>query len=138
MYQNYCGWLGWIQFTRIACLLHSFAVSSCSCCVDPSVTINSEQSLNLFKKSKPIKFKILSPNACTAISCTWFYRPSRKMSYRHTDTHTHKPTIYCMPLAHVHQGVIITSKISLRKQKHVYNNVWILLLILMCRLLREM
>ena len=34
-----CGWLGQIQFARIACLLRSFAVSSCSCCIDPSVKI---------------------------------------------------------------------------------------------------
>ena len=37
--QNYCGWLGWIQFARIVCLLQGFAVNSCSCCIDPSFKI---------------------------------------------------------------------------------------------------
>ena len=85
---------------------------------DPSVTINKEQSLNLFKKSKTIKFEILSPYTCTAFASTWFLLTIEECKLQ-TYTHTHTQTDYCMPSAHVHQGIIITSKISSRNQKHV-------------------
>ena len=39
---NHCGWLGWVQFTKTVCLLRSFTVSSCSCCIKPSVTMQGD------------------------------------------------------------------------------------------------
>ena len=70
---------------------------------------------------KTIKFELLPCYACTAFANAWFLATFKKCeiqtyrythrhvhTHRYTHTHTHTQTDYCMPSAHVHQGIKIS------------------------------
>ena len=83
--------------TRIACLLHSFTVSSCSCCVDPSVKLL-RNLLRADLSSGEIVALCLYCIHQHLVFSDLIIREMRVTDiqiHRYTHIYTHKPTTVC-------------------------------------------
>ena len=115
-------------FARIACLLRSSTVSSCTCCIDLGFKLQGhllqadcvEHATMAFKvsksrhKRKPLfkTLKLLALRSCCAVPVLQSpalgfsnLKKSELQTYRYIDTRTHSQTDYHMPSAHVHQCI---------------------------------